>query len=175
LYNYCRACSLQSAKRDYRRHHEARKTAQRRYAKRPEVAARKEEYSKTYYARHRERDLRLAKQWRLNNLDRRREYVRAWNAKNRDMVRAYQKNYKAKKRSTGRAAVSSAAWRLIRMAFRNRCVYCGNEVARLEQDHVIALARGGEHLPHNVVPACRHCNATKIYNEAPPFWWVASA
>ncbi|MBF6590575.1 MAG: HNH endonuclease [Ktedonobacterales bacterium] len=46
---------------------------------------------------------------------------------------------------------------------RWRCALCDNAVtlADLSFDHVIALADGGEHAAHNLVPAHRKCNEIK--------------
>ena len=43
------------------------------------------------------------------------------------------------------------------------CHYCGKKFspALLTMDHVIPLARGGESVKNNVVPACKTCNSTK--------------
>ena len=40
------------------------------------------------------------------------------------------------------------------------CAYCGAE-DRIEVDHVVPIARGGDHDEMNLVPACRSCNASK--------------
>jgi 5-methylcytosine-specific restriction endonuclease McrA len=45
----------------------------------------------------------------------------------------------------------------------NRCVYCGAAltVAAATLDHVYPLARGGPHVPGNLVAACGPCNRRK--------------
>lgn len=174
LYNYCRPCAREAGRKDYRKHRERALAYQKEYSARPEVAAREHARAKANYWAHRDHHLSHAKQWRRENMERRRAYVRHWNDKNREKVRQYQQNYKARKRGASDGPLTIAAWRLIQMTFRSKCVYCGNAVPRLEQDHVIPLSRGGMHAPGNVVPACRTCNATKIYNSPPPFWWTRS-
>ena len=44
-----------------------------------------------------------------------------------------------------------------------RCVYCADrlEFARATLDHVHPLAKGGAHVPGNVVAACIRCNRMK--------------
>ena len=44
-----------------------------------------------------------------------------------------------------------------------RCVYCGDrlELDTATLDHVYPRARGGPHLPGNLVPACESCNQMK--------------
>ena len=44
--------------------------------------------------------------------------------------------------------------------FGNCCAYCGSG-DRLEADHVIPIKKGGMHIPANIRPACRTCNASK--------------
>lgn len=43
--------------------------------------------------------------------------------------------------------------------FAGRCFYCFDTADTM--DHRIPLARGGAHLPSNLVPACRSCNSRK--------------
>lgn len=46
----------------------------------------------------------------------------------------------------------------------NRCAYCRvrlDESNPLEWDHVVPLARGGQHSVGNLTPACRGCNRSK--------------
>jgi 5-methylcytosine-specific restriction endonuclease McrA len=44
-----------------------------------------------------------------------------------------------------------------------RCVYCGHPLDPMEAtlDHVYPLARGGTHVPGNLVAACAPCNRLK--------------
>ncbi len=44
-----------------------------------------------------------------------------------------------------------------------RCHYCGRTFhpSELTMDHVVPIIRGGKSTRHNVVPACRECNARK--------------
>lgn len=171
LYNYCKPCAGECAKADYIKHRDRKLAYQHAYSQRPEVVARARVERKREYWENRERHLSHAKAWMAANKSRRRQYVRKWNAANRELVRSYQKRHKALKRNASSGELSAHAWRLIVAAFRGRCVYCGKK-RKLEQDHVRALTRGGAHAIHNVVPACRHCNATKLYNPPPPFWWT---
>ena len=41
------------------------------------------------------------------------------------------------------------------------CAYCGATDRPLQKDCVMALSRGGRYTLHNIVPACRSCNASK--------------
>lgn len=44
--------------------------------------------------------------------------------------------------------------------FNNQCAYCLKK-GRLTRDHIVPLARGGNHTRSNIVPACRSCNSSK--------------
>lgn len=48
----------------------------------------------------------------------------------------------------------------IKKYFNNRCAYCGKELP-LQQDHFIALSKGGEYSKNNIVPSCQSCNGSK--------------
>jgi hypothetical protein len=171
LYNYCRPCHSASAKASYERNRGKAIATVKAYRARPEIRAKRHDAAVVEYAANRELHLERAKGWAKANKARRRTYVRDWNDRNRALVRSYQMNHKARKRAAGRGAVSASAWRTLQQLFRGRCVYCG-QPAKLEQDHVQPLSKGGEHAFHNVVPACRGCNATKQSNPAPAFWWT---
>jgi len=62
-----------------------------------------------------------------------------------------------------------AQWDALKRQYAYRCAYCGKKPQRLTQDHVIPLARGGNHTASNIVPACLRCNVRKSANPAPPF------
>ena len=51
-------------------------------------------------------------------------------------------------------------WENIKQYFESKCCYCGQEKP-LEQEHFIALSKGGEYTHNNIIPACRSCNAQK--------------
>lgn len=55
--------------------------------------------------------------------------------------------------------------------FDNRCCYCGKK-KKLEQDHFIALTKGGGYEINNLVPACGSCNRSK--NNRDVFEWFPS-
>src|SRR5215831_11061020 len=47
---------------------------------------------------------------------------------------------------------------------KNRCFYCRKRFTKKQpptMDHIIALSQGGDHMPENIVAACRSCNSSK--------------
>lgn len=52
-------------------------------------------------------------------------------------------------------------WAFIKEMYDNRCYYCGKGGRRLQMEHRIPLARGGDNDISNVVPACESCNRSK--------------
>lgn len=111
---------------------------------------------------------------------------RKWTAENRERLRQqdrdrYRKNpakfinYTQRRQAMRKGAVSTmtqSAWAEILEYFDHRCAYCLEKDCALEQDHVVALVRGGDDTPENIVPACKVCNARK--NCHPVFFTVAA-
>ena len=62
------------------------------------------------------------------------------------------------------ATLTRAEWEAIMAAYGNKCAYCGKKSARLTQDHVVPIIKGGGTTRENIVPACRSCNAKKFTN-----------
>ena len=52
-------------------------------------------------------------------------------------------------------------WKTLLQRYDHRCAYCLRPNVRLTRDHVIPLAKGGQHTASNIVPACRNCNSQK--------------
>lgn len=60
--------------------------------------------------------------------------------------------------------VSPEMWEAILRWYDWTCAFCGEPEKlndRLVQDHLTPLAKGGGHLPENLVPAHSSCNTTK--------------
>jgi 5-methylcytosine-specific restriction endonuclease McrA len=45
------------------------------------------------------------------------------------------------------------------------CAYCGESIAPMQRDCVLALSRGGRYTLDNVVPTCGSCNSSKCNEE----------
>lgn len=100
----------------------------------------------------------------LNGLEPERERNRVWREKNYARWRVLVNN--AMNRRRARLAVvgntlTADEWLTILAVFDHRCAYCLRGGVSLQQDHVIAISRGGAHTEENVVPACKTCNSKK--------------
>lgn len=60
---------------------------------------------------------------------------------------------------------AASVWRVIRDRIFKRddytCRYCGARGGLLECDHVVPVAKGGDHGDDNLATACRDCNRSK--------------
>ena len=52
-------------------------------------------------------------------------------------------------------------WRFMKEMYKNRCYYCDRGGIKLQREHRIPLARGGDNHLSNIVPACEPCNRRK--------------
>jgi hypothetical protein len=59
-------------------------------------------------------------------------------------------------------------WRRTLGAFDWSCAYCGSR-GEVGQDHVVPIAKGGQDLMANILPACLPCNRTKGQASLPAF------
>ena len=71
--------------------------------------------------------------------------------------RVLNRKYLKKVNGTG---LTNKQWDEILNKYNHRCAYCGVQ-GNMTRDHVIPLGKGGEHSPHNIVPACSECNDRK--------------
>lgn len=101
----------------------------------------------------------MAKSYRKNRLEITARNI-AWRRANRVAVRAMQ----LRRRARVAGAVNTLTARQIDDAVEmscGLCAYCLKPYAAPTIDHVIAIARGGDHAADNIVVACRPCNSRK--------------
>lgn len=78
--------------------------------------------------------------------------------------RCKRKRAKRIRRARTHGAAGTWTWsEFMRIArrFGYACAYCGTKPERLDPDHVLPLARGGQDSPTNLLPACAPCNSSK--------------
>lgn len=129
-------------------------------------------YNKEYYSKHREESSISCKQWRENHTQERSDYLREWREnnfsynldwrkshreENRKIARESERRRRARKRN---AIVEQIDEDKIYKRDCNKCVYCGS-VNNLTLDHIIPIAKNGNHTENNLVIACQSCNSSK--------------
>lgn len=155
--SWCRPCAAAYARQ--RRQdpavRQAAALATRKRRQDPAVAAQDRASSATWKAEHPEQ-VRA-----LNNTPAKRERNRTWASSpaGRESHRLRSRRRAAAKRGMP-DQLSPAEWAEILDRFNHRCAYCLADTD-LEVEHMQPLSQGGGHSPHNVVPACRSCNARK--------------
>lgn len=113
-----------------------------------------------WHAAHPGAQQRSIAAWWANNSD----YRAAYKLANTEKVRAWGRAASSKRRARLRGVRSTLTARDIAevfVAFGMRCAYCLRDDVAMEIDHVDPVSRGGDHVPENIVPACRSCNARK--------------
>lgn len=126
-----------------------------------------------YWEENKERLIEQNKEWKRNNRDKivayKKENRIKLNAQERTRRRTPEGKRKAQmirnkyfsRRSLLREDFTLSEWESCLEHFDYTCAYCGGDEGTLEQDHFIALTKGGEYTKKNIVPACRSCNASK--------------
>ena len=111
-----------------------------------------------------ERNAAALKAWEQANPDRKAANLKQWKKNNPEKDRASKRSVLRRRRARLAGVpctLTDAQWQETLEYFDHRCAYCLRKGLPLEQDHVIAVARGGAHTQENVVPACKSCNSKK--------------
>lgn len=119
------------------------------------------EIKKRYVERHKARLNKYYRDRYAADPARHNAIVKRWaeaNPENRQ-VRNHRRRMKIK--NNGRCDLTAQEWQSRLQEFNFHCAYCHLPFDNLEIEHMIPIAKGGEHTLENVVPACRSCNANK--------------
>jgi len=121
---------------------------------------------RVYWERTHEAANARRKETMQNNPDlraRMNEQRREWKKDNPDKAQLIAANSQAKRQLQSgmrRINISVVQWRKLSDLYDHVCAYCRmNQATSL--DHIIPLARCGEHVLSNIVPACGSCNSRK--------------
>lgn len=129
--------------------------------------------SRNYAAEHVAEAVERVRQWRIKNrkahLESKSRYTKRLRERDPERLRVRfakwfetRPGYSSRRRALKKSGVVTATeWNETREVHDSRCAYCLRQFAKLEQEHVTALSRGGEHQIDNIVPACRPCNSRK--------------
>lgn len=119
-------------------------------------------YQQRQYEKHRERYLAKSRaQYAEARLDpeymrRASERAKKW-AKENALLHNITNHLRRQQQRIGDVAVEQVVALLAE--YDSRCAYCGDHWKHI--DHVVPLARGGQHTITNLVPACARCNLSK--------------
>jgi hypothetical protein len=151
---------------------ERKKEADRRW--REANPERNRERHRGWCAANPDRVRELGMRWREANPERAREQTRQWRRANPDRAREKMRlddhaRRARKLNATDPLQPVTAAIKDRRfLLFGNVCCFCGAG-GKLTLEHVVALAKGGLHIPSNLAPACHRCNCSK--NDTPVETW----
>lgn len=124
-------------------------------------------YARAYYYAHKAEKQEYAAQFRLSHAAYLKTYYLAYARAHPDKMAEKHQRRRARMHGAQRLTLTEAQWREIKEAFDHRCAYCGRRMQRLEKDHITPVDNHGDYHVHNIVPACRRCNASKGTRPAP--------
>ena len=132
-----------------------------------------------------------ARQWRINNPDKCREYHRVYAEKypDKERERHREKSARLRKLYPERQSIADRKWmetnreahraksqrrrvkernnktflilpKELKKLYSQPCINCGSK-DRITADHIIPVARGGQHSVGNLQPLCMPCNSSK--------------
>lgn len=125
---------------------------------------------KKYKAQYRKDNLEKIKEYYKNNAEKIKKYKAQWRKENPKYGAQWCKDNPEKRRATQHkriarekelpATLTLAQWDICKEYFNNKCAYCGKD-RKLQQEHFVALSKGGEYTINNIIPACGYCNNSK--------------
>lgn len=138
-----------------RERHQASQVAWRKANPERQLAA-----TKAWQQANRERFLAGQRARNNANVERQREAVRAWRQANPEMARAFNSRRRAREAN---AFVEDVLPLVVLERDDGVCGICGEDVdpTCFHVDHIVPLARGGEHSYANTQTAHPHCNMSK--------------
>lgn len=95
--------------------------------------------------------------WEKKNPNKTRAIKQRWAIKNYAARRAILLRYRARKAETQIFVIKKAEMEKI---YNSSCFFCSS-TNQIEADHIIPLARNGNHSVGNLMAVCRSCNASK--------------
>lgn len=111
------------------------------------------------YQRNRAKRIQATKVYQsdLINWQKKLESNKRWRNKNHALMASYQRRRRAKMLANGIYTITNKE---LDALYAKPCIYCGS-IYKIEIDHVMPIARGGNHGIGNLAPACINCNRSK--------------
>ena len=134
------------------------KALHRREANREKIREIAREYSSRPEVKKRRAEQRKANPEKYRN-----QYNGYYHGKGKERIIAIGKRREARKKKTI-ATLTPEQWLETLESFDNCCVYCGEKLVNVQQDHVIPVSAGGGYTKLNMLPACKPCNSSKHNN-----------
>lgn len=98
-----------------------------------------------------------AKNYRKNNPEKIKQDNLIWRKNNPEKVRELEHRRRARIKNNGEYEIRKSF--LIKL-YKSPCINCG-ELGNITQDHIVPIARGGQHSEGNLQPLCKKCNSSK--------------
>jgi 5-methylcytosine-specific restriction endonuclease McrA len=114
------------------------------------------EMSRNYRQRYPEKHKERYRRWSRQNSELLQKHRKRWEQKNQGAVKRKYHLYRAR---LANARIFRVLDSEIKRLYSMPCIYCGDDATQV--DHVIPLARGGQHRIGNLVPSCARCNQSK--------------
>ncbi len=128
----------------------------REYRAKPEVKAKKAELDRKYAKNNPHINRAASQRYRQNNPKKAAETARNYRQRNPELMR----NKTHKRRALIAAQSFIVSKKELRRLLEATCFYC-NAAPATQLDHIIPIARGGNHSIGNLIGACPFCNASK--------------
>jgi 5-methylcytosine-specific restriction endonuclease McrA len=143
---------------------------------------------KEYWLANMQKMKALSKAWRQRNREKDRQRFRAYIKAHPDKLREYRRRWAQKSKLAHRAInalrrtqkvcdesqkpLVQKFYALVRSKPYVKCYWCGEKISgsEIHVDHVIALAKGGNHAIENLAASCAPCNQSK--NAKLPHEWA---
>jgi len=99
------------------------------------------------------------KEYRMKNAKKIKEHNALYRQANKEEIHTKNMQREANKLSLPNS-FTTKQWNSVKQYFDSTCAYCGKELP-LQQEHFLALSKGGEYTTNNIVCACSRCNSSK--------------
>lgn len=120
------------------------------------------ETTKNYREKNKEKVIEYNKNYRKSHKEEIHQYYlsRKESEEYKEISRAAVRNRRAR-RNYIEGKITKKEWLDLLEKYGHKCLKCGRTDVKLELDHVVPLALGGEHSIRNAQPLCRSCNGGK--------------
>lgn len=122
------------------------------------------EYAKNYYHKHKEERTNYNKKYNEEHKEELAEYYKEWSKSPQGRISAFNGNNKRRQRTEQQGnGVTKEQWLEMMKYFEFKCAYSGITLNANTRsiDHIVPLAKGGEHEIWNCVPMDRGLNISK--------------